>query len=260
MRPVNQLPLSLKEMKRSPLASSRNPDSPPKPGKGEVRISPLRYSSLPNRTWERSRVSNDGSGWALTSIANGAVTECSSAGSAFGGGCVADCARKPAGIASAESPAAVDVRKRRRLTAARITLRMQSAPRAGRPRGRAMGLAEQLGELLGDGAAEFLGVDNGDRAAIIARDVVADTDRDQLNRRAGLDFLDDVAQMALQIVAGIDRQRGVVDRRAVGNHHQDLALFGAAQQPLVRPVQRLAIDVFLQQPLAHHQPQILARA
>src|ERR1700692_1691619 len=40
MRPVNQLPLSLKEMKRSPLASSRHPDSPPKPGKAEVRTSP----------------------------------------------------------------------------------------------------------------------------------------------------------------------------------------------------------------------------
>src|SRR5580700_305322 len=278
MRPVNQLPLSLKEMKRSPLASSRNPDSPPKPGKGEVRISPLRYSSLPNRTWERSRVSNDGSGWALTSIATGAVTEGSSGRSGFAGGCVADCACAPAGISSAESPAAVDVRKRRRLipngietcspkTGAasavsplpegevasvcervrdyalssglnpspgaprrplpmgevthRCCLRMQFAPRAGRRR-RAMGLAEQLGELFGDGAAEFLGIHDGDRAAIIARDVVADADRDQLDRRAGLDFLDDVAQMTLQVVAGIDRQRGVVDRRAVGNHHQDL--------------------------------------
>src|ERR1700689_3565205 len=114
MRPVNHLPLSLKEMNRSRWGWSRNPDSPPKPGKDEVRISPLRYSSLPNRTWERSRVSNDGSGWALTSIATGAVTECSPGGIAFGGGLGGDCARAPAGIASAESPAAVDVRKRRR--------------------------------------------------------------------------------------------------------------------------------------------------
>ena len=120
MRPVNQLPLSLKEMKRSPLASSRNPDSPPKPRKGEVRISPLRYSSLPNRTCERSRVSNDGSGRALTSIETGAVTEYSSGTTGFGGGCVASCARAMSGIARAESPAAVDVRKRRRLTVSRI--------------------------------------------------------------------------------------------------------------------------------------------
>ena len=60
-----------------------------------------------------------------------------------------------------------------------------------------MGLAEQLGELFGDGAAEFLGIDNGDRAAVVAGDVVADADRDQFDRRTGLDLFDDVAQMAL---------------------------------------------------------------
>src|ERR1035441_6765377 len=49
-------------MKRSALASSRNPDSPPKPRNPEVRISPLRYSSEPNRRCERSRVSNEATG------------------------------------------------------------------------------------------------------------------------------------------------------------------------------------------------------
>src|ERR1700694_2445581 len=229
MRPVNQLPLSLIEMKRSPLASSRKPDSPPKPRNGEVRISPLRYSSDPNRTCWRSRVSNEGSGRALTSIETGAATEYLSGGIVFGGGCVASCAHAKPGTAIAESPAAVDFRKRRRLTVSPIMLRMQSTPGAC-PGGRgAMGFAEQLGELLGDGAAEFFGIHNGDRAAIIARHVVADADRDQFDRRARLDFLDDMAQMAFQIIAGIDRQRGVIDRRAVGNHHQDLALLGAAQ-------------------------------
>ena len=86
MRPVNQLPLSLMAMKRSPLASSRKPDSPPKPRNREVRISPLRYSSEPNRTRERSRVSNDGIGRALTSIETGAATENSSGAIGFGGG------------------------------------------------------------------------------------------------------------------------------------------------------------------------------
>src|SRR5690606_31113187 len=38
------------------------------------------------------------------------------------------------------------------------------------------------------------------------------------------------------------------------------ALFGASKQPLVRPVERLAVDVFLEQALAHHQAEILARA
>ena len=83
MRPVNQLPLSLMAMKRSPFGSSRNPDNPPKPRNREVRISPLRYSSAPNRTRERSRVSKDGSGRALTSIETGAVTVNSSGAAGF---------------------------------------------------------------------------------------------------------------------------------------------------------------------------------
>src|SRR5258707_9632846 len=246
MRPVNQVPRSLKEIKRSPLASSRNPDNPPKPGKAEVSTNPLRYSSAPNRTRAWSLVSKKGIGRDLTSIEAGAVTETLSDGSGFGGGCVASCARAISGTAATESPAAVKFRKRRRLMAARMRSGMQSAPLAGRCGRHAVGLAEQFGELFGDGTAEFFGVDDGDRAAIIARDVVADADRDQFHRRAGFDFLDDVAQMALQIVAGIDRQRRVIDWRAVGNHHQDLALFGTSQQPLVRPVQRFAVDVFLQ--------------
>src|ERR1019366_6472321 len=178
-------------MKRSPLASSRNPDSPPKPRNPEVRISPLRYSSEPNRRCERSRVSNEGIGRALTSIETGAATENSSAVACFGGGWVASCARANCGIAIVESPAAVDCRKRRRLRRVRMNLRMQFAPAARPGGGRPPGLAEQLGELFGDGAAEFLGIDDGDRAAIVAGDVVADADRDQLDRRAGLDFLDD---------------------------------------------------------------------
>src|SRR5258707_13416414 len=114
MRPVNQLPLSLIEMKRSPLASSRNPDSPPKPRKLEVRISPLRYSREPNRARARSRVSKEGIGRALTSIETGAATENSSGDGCFGGGCVASCARAICGTAADKSPAAVDFRKRRR--------------------------------------------------------------------------------------------------------------------------------------------------
>ncbi len=117
MRPVNQLPLSLMAMKRSPFASSRNPDSPPKPRNREVRISPLRYSSEPNRKWPRSLVSNEGSGRALTSIETGAATESSSGVGCFGGGWTPTCAFAISGTASAESPAAVDFRKRRRLRA-----------------------------------------------------------------------------------------------------------------------------------------------
>src|SRR5258705_7024580 len=184
MRPVNQLPLSLMAMKRSPLASSRRPDSPPKPRNEEVRISPLRYSSASKRTRERSLVSNDGSGRAFTSIATGAVTEYSS-GLYFGGRSNAVCAGANCGSATAETPATVDFRKRRRLIGERMPLRMQSLRPAGRPRD-PVGLAEQFGEFLGDGAAEFFGIDDGYRAAIIARDVVADADLDLLHQRDGI--------------------------------------------------------------------------
>ena len=68
-------------------------------------------------------------------------------------------------------------------------------------------LLEQLGELLGHHAAELLGIHDGDGAAIVARHVVADADRDQLDRRARLDLLDHPAQVPLEIVAGIDRER-----------------------------------------------------
>src|SRR5229473_7055721 len=116
MRPVNQLPLSLTAMKRSPLASNhRHADSPPKQGKREVSTSPLRYCSAPKRTREGSRGSKEAIGRALTSIETGAVTENSSGAARFGGACVASCARAMPGSATTESPAADDLRKRRRL-------------------------------------------------------------------------------------------------------------------------------------------------
>src|SRR5579871_4958675 len=90
MRPANQLPLSLREMNRSPLASSRIADNPPKPRKGEVSTNPLRHSSAPKRTCERSRGSKEEIGRALTSIETGAVTKVSSFGFAGAG---ENCAR-----------------------------------------------------------------------------------------------------------------------------------------------------------------------
>src|ERR1700738_1274209 len=119
MRPVNQLPWSLKAMKRSPLASSRNPDNPPNPGNDEVRTSPLRYSSEPKRTRAWSLESKKGIGRALTLIGTGAAAaaaaENSSGMAGFGGGCVASCACAKCGIAADKIPAAVDLRSRRRL-------------------------------------------------------------------------------------------------------------------------------------------------
>src|SRR5436189_4845058 len=111
------------------------------------------------------------------------------------------------GVAAAESPAAAIPRNERRPMDARILSGMQTARPMSSGRD-ALGLAEQLGELFGDRATEFLGIDDGDGAAIIAGDVVTDADRDQFDRRAGLDLLDDVAQMPLEVIAGVDRQRG----------------------------------------------------
>ena len=72
--------------------------------------------------------------------------------------------------------------------------------------------------------------------------------------------VDHLAQVLLEIVAGIDRQRRIVDRRAVGDHHQDAALLGPAEQAVMRPQQRLAVDVLLEDALAQHQAEVLAGA
>ncbi len=87
-----------------------------------------------------------------------------------------------------------------------------------------------------------------------------DPDCHQLHRGHLLDPLDHAAQVCFQIACRIHRQRRIVHRRAVADHHQDAAFFGAIQQAAVRPDQRLTVDVFFQQPLAHHQPKIAARA
>ena len=56
-------------------------------------------------------------------------------------------------------------------------------------------LVEEFGELLGHGAAQLLGIDDGHGALVVARDVMADADGDELDRRAVLDVDDDLAQM-----------------------------------------------------------------
>src|SRR5579871_5996020 len=237
MRPVNQWPWSLNEMKRWPRASSRNPDNPPKRGKDEVSTSPLRYSNAPKRVRSWSWRSNQRMGRALTSIETGAsasTVELAEAGDAT------NCALAIPGTAIADRPAAILRKRRRERPKSGIDVTesgMQAAPGCARNRRGAMRLAEEFGKLLGDRATKLLGIHDGDRTAIVARDIMADADCDQFDRRTGLDLLDDMPQVPLEVIARIDRQRGVIDRRAVGNHHQDLALFGAAEQALVRPVE-----------------------
>jgi hypothetical protein len=57
------------------------------------------------------------------------------------------------------------------------------------------------------------------------------------------DLGDHLAQMLFEIIAGVDRQGRIIDWSAVGNHHQDAALLGTLAQPVVRPGERLAVDV-----------------
>ena len=66
---------------------------------------------------------------------------------------------------------------------------------------------KKFGKFFDHRAAEFLRVDDRHGAAIVARHVMADADRDEFDRRARLDLLDDAAQMLFEIIAGIDRER-----------------------------------------------------
>ena len=60
-------------------------------------------------------------------------------------------------------------------------------------------LVEQLGKLLGHDASQLLCVGYRHGAPVIAGDVVAYADGQQLYRLAGLDFLYLVAEVTLQI-------------------------------------------------------------
>ena len=62
---------------------------------------------------------------------------------------------------------------------------------------------EELGELLHHRSPELLRIHEGDGALVVAGDVVADADREQLDRTVVLDVLDDLAQMPFQVVAGV---------------------------------------------------------
>src|SRR5262249_46485799 len=52
----------------------------------------------------------------------------------------------------------------------------------------------------------------------------------------------------------------IVNRRAVGNDHENPALLGALDEAVVRPQQRFAVDVLLEDAFAQHQAEGLSRA
>src|SRR5262249_49682684 len=71
---------------------------------------------------------------------------------------------------------------------------------------------KQLDELFGHRSGKLGSISNGDGSPIVTGDVMPDTDGDEFNRRVALDLVNDLAKMLLQIAAGIDRERRVVDR------------------------------------------------
>ena len=160
-------------MKRSPLASRRRPDNPPKPANGDVSTRPLRYSSDPNRTCERSRGSNAGMGRAWTSTPTGAAAENSS-----GLICLA-CADAARGIAAAASPVAVHSRKRRREMAADLGPVLEtwtaalSPPPSGRgefvaPSGQETMNAAGAGRRCGAGGAPWVSLNSSASFSVMA--------------------------------------------------------------------------------------------
>ena len=88
-----------------------------------------------------------------------------------------------------------------------LPLRMQLARPPHRGGRSILRLAEQFGELFGDGAAEFFRIDDGDGAALMARDVVAAADGRQLDGGFFLYVRDHLAEMLFQIITGIHRER-----------------------------------------------------
>ena len=61
---------------------------------------------------------------------------------------------------------------------------------------------EKRCQLIHHCAAKLFGVDNRHRPAIVAGDIMADADGDQLDRRAGFDIANDLAEMAFEVITG----------------------------------------------------------
>jgi hypothetical protein len=88
---------------------------------------------------------------------------------------------------------------------------------------------------------------------------VADADGHQLHRALLLDPVDHPAQVLLQIAGVVDRQV-LSSTGAPSEITIRMRRSSGGRACGVRPEQRLAVDVFLEQALAHHQAQVLARA
>ena len=92
----------------------------------------------------------------------------------------------PSAIAAEETPIAKAAERTRRQPRVSVESRCSPAVVAAR-RARALRVFdEQADQLIGHRAAQLLGVEDGDGAAVIARDVVADADGGEFHRRLRL--------------------------------------------------------------------------
>ena len=116
---------------------------------------------------------------------------------------------------------------------------------------------EQLGQLFHHRAAELLSVHQRDGPTVVACNIVAYANGNKLHRAACFDVFDHFAQVALEVVARVDGQRGIIHWRAVADHHRYASLFLAGSRRSLTH-QRLAVDVLFQDAFAQHQTQALA--
>mmetsp|Transcript_18273 Transcript_18273/g.29034 ORF Transcript_18273/g.29034 Transcript_18273/m.29034 type:complete len:231 (-) Transcript_18273:2342-3034(-) len=114
-------------------------------------------------------------------------------------------------------------------------------------------------ELFGHRARQLLHIRNGHGAVVIAGHIMANADGQKLHLPLTLHHGDHVTQVLFQIVGRVHRQGAVIHGRTVRDHHQDLARLRTAGHATMGPFQRLAVNVFLQKALFHHQTQIGAR-
>ena len=191
MRPRSHQARSLAARKFAPSGATLMDEKPPNSLNLEVRTRPPRNSSWPNSRrpgsrWSKAAIGSDCISMAVGGDGGAAFFFCAAAGPANAARTTSAMAaqRQSSRVAMALAylrPPGAGIEEASPRPATRCSGCGRTAPRAARWRRL---LVEQLGQLLGHGAAELLGVDDGDGAAIVARHVVADADGDQLDRRA----------------------------------------------------------------------------
>ena len=72
---------------------------------------------------------------------------------------------------------------------------------------------------------------------------MTDTYGDEFDVAAVFNLVYDHAKMALEQARSVLALRGVIDGRAIGNHHHDAALLRPCHEAAIGPFQRFAVNV-----------------